>query len=67
MQSICKTHSFLDYFTRFYSHLFLRLCKSITSVVEIAHIIELCYQASLLNFAVRDSMLKSAMVGEFTP
>ena len=66
MQSICKIHSFLDYFTGFYSHLFLRLCKSVTSVVEIAHI-GLYYQASLLNFAIRDSMLKSAMVGEFTP
>ena len=52
MQSICKTHSFLDYFTGFYSYLFFRLCKSMTSVVEIAQIIgllpctpsQLCYQ-----------------------
>ena len=67
MQSICKTHSLLDYFTGFYSYLFFRLCKSMTSVVEIAQIIGLCYHVPLLNFAISDNMLKSAMVGEFTP
>ena len=38
-----------------------------TSVVEIAQIIGLYYHAPLLNFAISDNMLKSAMVGEFTP
>ena len=37
---------------------FFQLFKSMVSVVEIAHIIGLCYHASLRNFAISDSMLK---------